>query len=92
MGKVGYLSKKISKGKTYIYLRKSYREGKEVKNEYLYSFGPMPHALEKMYSIRGNPDTFPKELTNQDYDLLDLNEWILTLETKLTSTGRSFEV
>ncbi|MDM5205355.1 hypothetical protein [Cytobacillus kochii] len=92
MKKLGYLSKKISKGHTYIYLRKSYRVDKEIKHKYLYSFGSMPDALEKMYEMRDNPQGFPKELIELGFDLIDLYDWILTIETKVTSTGRSFNV
>ncbi|MEK5105031.1 hypothetical protein MKX83_24120 [Cytobacillus sp. FSL M8-0252] len=92
MKKQGYLSKKISKGHTYIYLRKSYRVNKKIKHKYLYSFGSMPDALEKMYKMRENPDNFPRELIEMGFDLIDLYNWILTIETKVTSTGRSFNI
>ncbi|WP_281203325.1 hypothetical protein [Cytobacillus kochii] len=89
--KTGYLTKKVSKGRTYIYLRKSYRVDKKIKHKYLYSFGVMPEALEKMYKIRDNPQTFPKDLIDKGFELRDLYDWILTIETKVTSTGRRFE-
>ena len=91
MKKVGYLSRKKSNGNTYIYLRRSYRERSKVKHEYIYSFGSMPKALEKMYWYRENPEKFPKELEERGYNLKDLYEWIMTMETKVTSTGREFK-
>ena len=51
----------------------------------------MPEALEKMYKIRDNPQTFPKDLIDKGFELRDLYDWILTIETKVTSTGRRFE-
>ena len=91
MKKSGYLSKKKSNGNTYIYLRRSYREDNKVKHEYIYSFGSMPNALEKMFWLRDNPEQFPKELKERGYNLMDLDNWIMTIETRVTSTGRVFE-
>lgn len=88
--KPGYLTKKKSHGKLYIYVRKTYREGKNIKHEYIYSFGAMPDALEKMYWYRDNPEQFPLELIAKGYDLVDLYDWIMTMETNVTSKGREF--
>lgn len=90
MKKVGYLSQKKSNGKVYIYLRKSYREENKVKHEYIYSFGAMPNALEKMYTLRENPEDFPQDLRGRNYNLDDLDDWIMTIETRKTSRGRDF--
>lgn len=90
MKKSGYLSRKKSNGETYIYLRRSYRENGKGKHENIYSFGTMPKALEKMYFFRDNPEQFPTELKERQFDLLDLYDWIMTLETKVTSKGKSF--
>lgn len=92
MKKSGYLSKKKSNGKIYIYLRRSYRENEQIKHEYIHGFGAMPDALENLYLLRENPENFPSELSKQNFDLADLNEWILTLETQVTSTGREFNL
>lgn len=86
----GYLSRKKSKGKIYLYLRRSYREEGNVKHQYLHSFGPLPNALEVLYSLRENPENFPISLEEQGFTLIDLQEWILTVETRVTSTGRDF--
>lgn len=88
--KAGYLSKKRSKGKIYLYLRKTYREEGIVKHVNLYGFGPLPKALDYMYWLRDNPEKFPDTLTFHGFQVSDLYEWILTLETKVTSTGREF--
>lgn len=90
--KIGYLSKNKSKGITYIYLRKSEREKDLVKKKNLYSFGRMPQALEDMYTWREQPEKFPEKLKELGYNLEDLQEWILTLETKITSKGNPFNV
>ena len=90
--KSGYICRKRAKERTYIYLRRSYRENNKVKHEYVYSFGPMPDALEKMYWLRDNPEEFPEELKQRHFDLVDLYDWIMTMETKVTPTGRIFEI
>lgn len=87
----GYLSKKKSNGNTYIYLRRSYRENNKVKHEYIFSFGTTSNALEKMYWYRDHPEQFPKQLKDRGYGLGDLYDWIMTMETKVTSTGKKFE-
>lgn len=89
---VGYLTRNKSRGHTYIYLQKSKREGKKIKRENIFSFGKMPEALETMYEFREKPEIFPEKLKELGFNLDDLDEWILTIETKRTSTGRAFEV
>lgn len=86
----GHLTRKKSRGQIYIYLRQSIREGKKTTNKNIYSFGKMPGALEFLYEVRDNYDLFPKELLEKGYTLNDLDEWILTLETQVTGTGRDF--
>lgn len=88
----GYLTRRKARGHTYIYLKKSKREGKKIKELNLYSFGKMPEAIERMYEIREKPEIFPDELKNLGFNLDHLDEWILTIETKTTSSGRPFDV
>ncbi|PJN91479.1 hypothetical protein [Bacillus sp. mrc49] len=88
----GYLSKKKANGSIYIYVRRSYRVGKRTSHKNIYGFGPLPAALEKMYQIRENPNTFPETLSLEGFNLSDLHEWILTIETNITSTGRDFSI
>lgn len=95
--KIGYLSKVKSKGKTYIYIRVSERykddSGKSiVRKRNIFSFGCMPKALDNMYYWRDNPEMFPDELKEMGYNLNDLYEWILTIETQITSTGKEFNL
>jgi hypothetical protein len=90
--KTGYLTRKKAKGQVYIYLRKTFSEGNKIRNQNIYSFGRMPGALESMYQLRENPDSFPEELLKAGYNLDDLDEWILTIETQVTSSGRSFKL
>lgn len=90
MCKVGYLTKKHVKGKIYIYVRQSYRESNSVKHRYLFSFGVMPEALNKMYRILEQEEPFPETLSESHFTLEDVYDWILTIETGVTSKGRSF--
>ncbi|MEE6209008.1 hypothetical protein U3A55_02400 [Salarchaeum sp. III] len=94
---VGHLSINSSNGYKYICLRRSrhlrYENGKKKNaNEHLYSFGRHDKALERMYSWRDNPDTFPEKLSDLGFGLPDLHEWILTMETKVKSNGKPFAV
>lgn len=84
----GYLTKKKSKGNTYIYLRISKRVEGKVKHDYIYSFGKMPTALNHMYSIINEEIPFPSEL--KDYDIKHIMDWIWTIETGKTKNGREF--
>ena len=88
--RTGYLARKCYSNKVYIYLRKSFRENGKTKNKTLYSFGVTEKALDQLKGIRSNPDLFPLELKRLNFNLDDVDEWILTLETKVTSTGREF--
>lgn len=88
----GHLTRKKARGEIYIYLRESFRKGKKVTNKNIYGFGKMPNALELLYSFREDYDLYPKELLEKGYNLDDLDEWILTLETQVTGTGRDFEL
>ncbi|CAM3880707.1 hypothetical protein GCM10009865_54930 [Aeromicrobium ponti] len=88
----GYLVKQKAKGKVYLMLKKTYRQGNKVSSQSLYSFGAMPDALEKMYWLRENPEEFPKELKEKGFDLADLYDWILTIETRQKKNGKPFDV
>lgn len=90
MGKVGYITKKFVKGKYYIYVRQSYRDSKTVKHKYLFSFGAMPEALNKMYRILEQEEPFPETLMVNHFTLEDVYDWILTIETGITSRGKRF--
>lgn len=89
---LGYLIRKKSKGKTYIYLRTSKREQGVIKHEYIYSFGKMPNALNHLYSIANNELPFPDELKRKGCEIKHILDWIMTLETQRTTTGREFNI
>ncbi|MBD7939660.1 hypothetical protein H9655_21690 [Cytobacillus sp. Sa5YUA1] len=84
--------KQKAKGKVYILLKKSNRQGKKVYSQSIYSFGSMPGALEKMYWLRDHPEEFPTKLKKQGFDLVDLYDWIWTIETRRKKNGKPFDV
>lgn len=92
--KVGFLSRNKANGFTYINLRKSERVIKNGKSQVIktniFRFGRVEKAIENMYTWRDDFDKFPKELKDLGYDFDDLQDWILTLETNVTKTGKSF--
>lgn len=89
---LGYLIRKKSKGNTYIYLRTSNRNNGVIEHEYIYSFGKMPIALNHLYSIVNDEIPFPCKLKEKGYEIRHLLDWIMTLETQKTMTGRDFSL
>ena len=89
---MAYLIRKKSKDNVYIYLRNSTRANGRVQHEYIFSFGKMPDALDFLYSVSNGDTPFPLKLHEKGYEMKDVMEWIMTLETKRTATGRNFEV
>ncbi len=73
-------------------LKKTFRQGEKVSSQSLYSFGPMPGALEKLYWLREHPEEFPEELKEKGFVLADLYDWIWTIETRQKKNGRPFDV
>lgn len=88
----GYLAKQKAKGKTYLFIKKTYREGKKVKSKSLYSLGAMPEALERLYWLRDHPDYFPKDLEKAGFTLAHLYKWILAIEIRQKENGSPFDV
>ena len=86
----GYLSRKKRNNITYIYLRRSYRENGKIKHQYIYAFGKMPIALDNLYAITNNEQPFPLELEQAGFDISNVMDWIMTLETQITPYGRAF--
>jgi hypothetical protein len=90
-----YLSTVKAKGNQYIYLcgysreRKGSHYSKNV--ETLFRFGRKEVAILKMYSWKENFSSFPVELKNIGCGRLDLEDWIKTLETGVTKTGKQFK-
>ncbi|MCX4074743.1 hypothetical protein OQZ55_00235 [Bacillus subtilis] len=87
----GFLARVKTNGTTYIYLRQAKRTPNGIKNERIYSFGPAHKALETMLYFFNNPEEFPKPLTEAGYTLEDLDNWMWTLNTKTTPTGKPFD-
>lgn len=50
----------------------------------------MPEALNKMYRIFEQEESFPDTISRNHYTLDDVYDWILTIETGVTSKGKSF--
>ncbi len=91
MKRLGYLTQVNVKGEKYIYLteyigQQQYTARRE-KN--VYSFGINQKALFKMRMWEKIPELFPQKLQNLGYGKKDLLEWIKTLETGKSKTGRS---
>ncbi|MFP3802192.1 hypothetical protein, partial [Paraburkholderia sp. SIMBA_027] len=75
----------------YLYLRRSVREPNgNIKKVHIFSFGDIKKAEKKMIDWYMNPEKFPEKLNDNGFDLEDLKEWILTLQTKKISTGKDF--
>lgn len=89
---MGYLSQVKSKGRRYIYLSE-YVGGRKYTNStdmHVYGFGEKNKALEKMKVWEKEyPYKFPRELLERGYGRHDLKQWINTLETGQSKTGRS---
>ena len=83
----GYLKFVKSKGHVYVYLH-GRLEG-DASKKHLYAFGSTDVALEKMYTMRNE---FLKELSELGFGYDDLEEWILTLETRSTRRGKLIKI
>jgi hypothetical protein len=88
-----YLNTKRAKGKKYIYL---YCYSKKEKNpkkreKKVYSFGRNDIALERFKRWRKDFSLFPEELKMLGCTQKDLIDWIVTVETGITKTGKQFK-
>ncbi|KFM94853.1 hypothetical protein D0U04_21755 [Bacillus clarus] len=92
--KVGFLKFVTSRKRVYVYLAKEIyieklNKRSVSKTQILYRFGNFDVALEKMFRWRENPEKeFPEEILKLGYNLDDLDDWIMTLETGYSKTGR----
>jgi len=90
-----YLKTKTAKGKKYIYLYCYSNEYKEIshkkKVKRLYSFGRNDIALEKLKNWRKDFSSFPEDLKGYGCTKKDLIDWIVTMETGITKTGKRFK-
>ena len=88
-----HLKGKTAKGKKYIYLY-SYagyeREKKSTKAISVYSFGRNDKALKQLKEWKEDFKSFPKPLRELGCTKGDLLEWIVTVETGVTKTGKVF--
>jgi hypothetical protein len=80
LSKVGFIAKVKSKGRTYIYLRKSYWEDNKPKNRNVYSFGNQAKATESIVGWINGEEPFPKELSEMGYSVRDAEKWIHEIE------------
>lgn len=88
---MAFLSQVRSRGQQYIYLteyrgKEQYSTRTEVN---IFAFGNRENAVAKMYYWLENFHKFPKELVELGYGRKDLLEWIDTMETGISKTGRS---
>lgn len=82
-----FISQKRAKGNLYIYLFEYSNTG-TYNTQSLYGFGRKEIALNNMRKWRKDFSLFPKELIEFGCTRKDLNEWIKTLETGVTKTGK----
>ncbi|MCI1820249.1 MULTISPECIES: hypothetical protein [Carnobacterium] len=85
----GYLKFVKSRDHLYVYLH-GRLEGEKLK-KHLFPFGRLEAALENMYSIRDS-NVLPEELVSMNCSFDDLDQWILTLETRITRNGKNIDV
>lgn len=81
----GYL-KKLNKRRWSYFSLYGTKEGKREK-EQLFYFGRYDRALKEMLHYR-DAGKLPEQLLNLGFTLDDLDQWILTLETRVTRTGK----
>lgn len=88
---MAYLRQVKAKGYYYIYLERYTNEGESIgKCQRVYGFGRKESLLLRLKEWKKDfPNKFPKELLRQGYNKNDLLDWIKTLETGITKTGRS---
>lgn len=88
---VAFLTQVRSNGKQYVYLAEYCGQQKHStrREKRIYSFGSIDEALYSMYYWRMAYETFPMELKDMGYEKKDLDEWIGTLESGVSKTGRS---
>ncbi|MBG9585553.1 hypothetical protein [Cytobacillus firmus] len=85
-----FISHVTSKGKKYIYLYEYCKSG-EKKKQSLYGFGRKEKAITDMRSWRRNFSLFPDKLVEFGCTKKDLVDWIRTMETGVTKTGKKFK-
>lgn len=88
---MAWLSQYKAKDKVYVYLQEytsSDETSKKCRN--IFSFGRKDRSLQMLNGwLKDFPSAFPLELIELGFGKEDLMEWINTLETGVTKTGRS---
>jgi hypothetical protein len=83
-----FLTQSKAKGKKYIYLCcYAPMDSKKI----VYRFGRLEVAIEKMRKWKTDFETFPEELKELECTKKDLIQWISTIETGVTKTGKKFK-
>ncbi|MCM3708569.1 hypothetical protein M3205_23280 [Cytobacillus firmus] len=85
-----FISHVTSKGKQYIYLYE-YCSSETKKKQSLYGFGRKEEAIKDMRSWGRNFNLFPQQLVEFGCTKEDLSDWIRTMETGVTKTGKKFK-
>ncbi|WP_256816688.1 hypothetical protein [Cytobacillus sp. Bac17] len=85
-----FISHSTAKGKQYIYLYE-YCSSETTNKQSLYGFGRKEEAIKKMRRWRRNFDLFPQQLLEFGCTKEDLIDWIRTMETGVTKTGKKFK-
>lgn len=89
----GFLKFVLAKERRYVYLVVAEKKNKKVHTHMVYGFGPLEKALETMYEMRGDfENLFPLELKERGYDLEDINDWILSIETGYSKHGNKLVI
>ncbi|WP_242285096.1 hypothetical protein [Bacillus cereus group sp. BfR-BA-01394] len=89
----GFLKFVLAKERRYVYLAVAEKKNKKVRTHMVYRFGPLEKALETMYEMRDDfENLFPLELKERGYDLEDINDWILSIETGYSKHGNKLVI
>lgn len=90
-----YLKTMTAKGNKYIYLycysNEIREENPRNKEKRLYSFGRNDIALVRLKSWKKDFSSFPDDLKSLGCTKRDLIDWLRTLETGITKTGKRFK-
>lgn len=92
---MAYLSQVKAGGKQYIYLTEycGNQAFSSKLEKHIFGFGNSGMALLKMKGwLRRFETDFPEDLKKLGYTRIDLENWIKTIETGITKTGRKFRV
>lgn len=85
-----FISYVTSKGNQYIYLYE-YCNSESKTKQSLYGFGRKEVAIKNMRKWKREFSLFPQELRDFGCTMKDLNDWIRTMETGVTKTGKKFK-